>query len=118
LAAARPFLANGSMRALVVSTDRRVDRLPDVPTMTDAGFPHEVPPSWFGLFGPAGLSPDVVHKINADVTALLKDPEMKDAMQVQSLEPFEMSQSEFESLWRSSISRWRTIVKETGAAID
>ena len=109
---------DGSLRALVVSTEKRATRIPNVPTMIESGFPHEVSPSWFGLFGPANLSPDIVRKIHADVSAILKEADMKERMAAQGLEPFENSREKFDELWKSAIRKWGTVVKETGAEIN
>lgn len=109
---------NGSLRGLVVSTEKRAARLPGIPTMVESGFPHEVSPSWFGLFGPANLPQDIVRKIHADVSVILNDSEMKEKMQAQGLEQFETSQDKFEALWKSAIRNWGVVVKETGALLD
>ncbi len=109
---------NGSVRALVVSTEKRPTRLPNVPTMVESGFPHEVSPSWFGLFAPANLSPDIVRKIHADVSVILKGADMKERMATQGLEPFENSMEKFDELWKSAIRKWGVVVKGTGATID
>jgi tripartite-type tricarboxylate transporter receptor subunit TctC len=116
--AAAVRIDNGSLRGLVVSSEKRATRLPGIPTMTESGFSQDVSPSWFGLFGPANLPQDIVRKIHADVSVILKDPEMTEKMLSQGLEPFENSHDKFDALWKSAIRNWAVVVKETGAQVN
>ena len=108
----------GKVRALAVTSAKRINALPDVPTIAESGFPGFDVTPWFGLLAPAGTTPHVVGKINDDVNALLKTKEVMDAFAAQGAEPFATTPPAFEALLRGDIDKWAVVVKETGAKVD
>jgi tripartite-type tricarboxylate transporter receptor subunit TctC len=71
-----PYVQGGTARALATFDTERSDRLPDVPTTVELGFPDLVMPQWYGLLAPAGLSADVRKAFEAQVLAVLRSPEV------------------------------------------
>src|SRR5213075_745116 len=67
-----PHIQSGKLRALAVASDKRVASLPEVPTFAETGHPLVNDPSWFGLIGPAKLSPDIVSRLHSSLLATLK----------------------------------------------
>jgi tripartite-type tricarboxylate transporter receptor subunit TctC len=104
----------GKLRALAVSTAKRNPTLPDVPTTAQAGVKGADFGLWFGLWGPAGVSPDLVNKINADVRKALADPGVKDKLTNLGNAPMDMSATEFAKFVRSEIDDYQRIVKAAG----
>ena len=74
-ASSQALIKAGKLKALAVGGKTRLALLPDVPTFTEAGFPDVPANAWFGLFAPAGTPRDIVMKLHAEVTRVLKDPE-------------------------------------------
>ena len=74
-ASSQAHIKAGRLKALAIGGKSRLALLPDVPTFTEAGFPEVPSNAWFGLFAPAGTPRDIVIKLHAEVTRILKDPE-------------------------------------------
>ena len=72
-----PQWRSSKVKLIAVSPAKRMGRLPDVPTVAESGVPGYEAVSWFGLFGPAGMAPDVVAKINGEIRAMHADPEFQ-----------------------------------------
>jgi tripartite-type tricarboxylate transporter receptor subunit TctC len=77
ISVAAGHIQGGKLRPLAISRTTREKTLPDVPTLSEAGFPNVDPRSWFGLFAPANTPPAVVARIQRDVAAVLNEPEFK-----------------------------------------
>ena len=69
------FFAAGQLKPLAIGRKERLKSHPDVPTLAEAGYPQLDPQSWFGIFAPAGTPRSVIEKIQADVAAIIRDPE-------------------------------------------
>jgi tripartite-type tricarboxylate transporter receptor subunit TctC len=102
------------MRALAVSTPKRNPTLPDVPTTGEAGIKGADAPLWFAVWGPAGMSPELVNKISADVRKALADPTVKERLYNGGNEPMDMSPQEFGRFVRSEIDEYQRVVKGAG----
>ncbi len=113
-----PHIRSGKMRAIAVTSLKRVDDLPQVPTIAESGYKGFEAVTWFGILGPAKLPKDMVTKLNADINKALKDPELKKKMDAQGADILGGTPDQFAKLIRDDIARWGTIVKESGARID
>ena len=111
-------IRSGKMRAIAVTSARRVGDLPEVPTIAESGYKGFEAVTWFGILGPANLSKDIVAKLNADINKALKDPDLKKQLDAQGADILGGSAEHFDELIRTDIPRWGAIVKESGARID
>jgi len=114
ISAAMSSIKSGRLRPLAVSTAKRNATLPDVPTTGEAGVQGADSPLWFGVWGPAGMQPDVVNKINADVRKALQDPAVKDRLMNLGNDPMDMSPQEFARFVRSEIDVYQKVIKDAG----
>jgi tripartite-type tricarboxylate transporter receptor subunit TctC len=114
ISAAMSSIKSGRLRPLAVSTAKRNPTLPDVPTTGEAGVQGADSPLWFGVWGPAGMQPDVVNKINADVRKALQDPAVKDRLMNLGNDPMDMSPQEFARFVRSEIDVYQKVIKDAG----
>jgi tripartite-type tricarboxylate transporter receptor subunit TctC len=105
----------GQVKALAVSTTKRVPSLPQVPTFAESGLPGYESVGWFGLVAPAGTPPDVIAKINAAVVAALNDPTLQGQIRQVGAEPAPGTPAEFAGYIRSEIAKWAKVVEGTGA---
>jgi tripartite-type tricarboxylate transporter receptor subunit TctC len=108
----------GTVRALAVSSARRVAIAPDIPTVAESGIEKFDVNPWWGMLAPAGLSPAITQKINRDVAEILKTPEMQELLAKQGGTSLTSSPDEFRALLERDIEKWRKAVKASGATIN
>jgi tripartite-type tricarboxylate transporter receptor subunit TctC len=118
LAAALPHLRSGRVRALAVTGRGRSAQLKDVPTLDEAGFKGFDAMQWYGSVGPAALADDVVRKLNETQVAVLRDPELRDKLSVEAVEPLPMTPEQFGQFIRAEIERWTGLAKARGIRLD
>ena len=104
----------GLVRALAISSGKRAAISPDTPTIAESGIKDFDVNPWWGIFGPAGLPPSIVSKINADLAAILKDPDALEVLAKQGGTPFVSSPDEFRNLLAKDIEKWAKTIKAAG----
>jgi tripartite-type tricarboxylate transporter receptor subunit TctC len=109
---------SGKMRPIAVTSVRRADDLPQVPTIAESGFPGFDAVTWFGILGPANLPREIVAKFNADINKALADAELKKKLGDQGADVEGSSAEQFGKLIRDDMVRWGRIVRESGAKVD
>ncbi len=114
ISAALGSIHSGKLRPLAVSTDKRNPQLPDVPTPAEAGIHGTESPLWFGLWGPAKMSPDLVRKINSDVRKALADTKTKARLFTTGNQIMDMSPEQFSKLVREEIDANKRILAAAG----
>ena len=114
ISAGMSAIKSGKLRPLAVSTAKRNPTLPDVPTTAEAGVKGAESPLWFGVWAPAGMSPDLVNKISADVRRALQDPQVKERLANGGNETLDMSPQEFARFVRSEIDVYQKVIKDAG----
>ncbi len=111
-------IRQGKLRALAVTSAKRVDDLPDVPTIQELGYPGFDASTWFGFLAPAGTPNEIVAKLNAEFNRALQQPDLRKKLADQGAEPIGGTPAQFAALIRNDIVRWGKVVKESGARID
>jgi tripartite-type tricarboxylate transporter receptor subunit TctC len=109
---------SGKMRPIAVTSLRRADDLPQVPTIAESGFPGFDAVTWFGILGPANLPREIVAKFNADINKALADADLKKKLGDQGADVEGSTAEQFGKLIRDDMVRWGRIVRESGAKID
>ncbi len=109
---------SGKLRPLAVTSLKRVDDLPQTPTVAETGLKNFEAATWFGLLGPAKLPPEIVNQIAAEVTKALANDELRKKMDDQGVDVTPSSPAQFGKLIQSDIAKWGKVVKESGAKID
>ena len=112
-------IRSGQVKALAVTSVQRLPELPEVPTLTEAGFPGIGSLNWNGLFVPAKTPKPVVDKLFAAITAAMKEPEMQDYL-TKRLIPITLSASpaDFDNFVRAESKRWSKIIKDNHVKLD
>ena len=119
LSSAMSFVQAGRLKALGISTARRLESLPQVPTMIEAGYPEMLSSSWQGMFVPAGTPRPIVDKLHAALLNTLATPEMHQRFAVGGAQVITSSTpEEFAAFVAAEIVRWGKVAKETGATVD
>jgi tripartite-type tricarboxylate transporter receptor subunit TctC len=109
-----PLIEAGRLRALAVTTAKRIPQLPDVPTMVESGFSNFVSASWTGFLAPAHTPAPVIAKLNASINASLKTDELKTALARLSNEPLGGTPADFTTVIKSDLDKWSPIVNTLG----
>jgi tripartite-type tricarboxylate transporter receptor subunit TctC len=107
-------IKGGKLRALAVTTAKRNPVLPDVPTIGEAGVKGGESALWVAMWGPAGMSPELVNKINADARKALADPGVKSKLQNLGNDTMDMSPQEFSKLVHSEMQDYARVLKAAG----
>ena len=118
LVAAAPQMRAGALRALAISSERRVKSFPEVPTFAELGYPDIVAITWFGLSGPAKMPPDIVKRLNAEVRKAMQTPDVRERFAAEAIEPNEFDAAAFTEFIRGEIKRWHPVVKAAGVKLE
>jgi tripartite-type tricarboxylate transporter receptor subunit TctC len=111
-------IKQGKLRALAVSSAKRVDDLPNVPTINESGYKGFDAVTWFGFLAPAGTPKDVIAKLNAEFNKALQQPELRKRLGDEGADATGGTPEQFAALIKAEIPRWGKVVKESGARID
>ena len=112
------FIRSGQLRVLCVNDSKRTPVLPDVPTAKEAGLDNFVLPDWYAIFGPKGIPPEVVGRLDAAVKKILARPDMQKQMAAAAgLTPAMKTSEELGKFWREEFAFWTPIVKRSGVSL-
>jgi tripartite-type tricarboxylate transporter receptor subunit TctC len=111
-------IRNGTLRPLAVTSAKRAASFQDIPTIAESGFAGFDVNPWFGLFAPAGVPEHIVAKINGDVNALLRTPDVVDKFMAQGAETYPTDPAAFGRVLKADIAKWSEVVKASGASVD
>jgi tripartite-type tricarboxylate transporter receptor subunit TctC len=114
ISAALPFVRDGKLVALAVSTAKRSSALPNVPTVAEAGLPGFDYSLWVGLFAPAGTPADVIDKIARDIRTVAQSADVKERFAALGAEPMPMTPTEFKQFVDTEIAESAKVVKAAG----
>jgi tripartite-type tricarboxylate transporter receptor subunit TctC len=109
-----PFVKQGRLRALAITSAQRSPLEPALPTMVESGVPGYEVVGWQGLFAVAGTAPDIVARLQADVGKVLRLPEVRERLAALGAEPVGSTPEEFGAFIRAERTRWGRIIREKG----
>ena len=111
---ARPMIDAGRVRALAVSGPQRIQALPNVPPLAEAGVPGYAAMQWYGLLVPAGTPQAIIARLNTEALRALRSDEMKERLAVDGAEPHGGTPEEFAALIRSELDKWTRVARAAG----
>jgi len=117
LAAGLPHIKAGKVKPLAVTGLTRHRLLPDVPTFEEAGYKGFDGVQWYGIVGPAQLPPGIVKRLSEEINKLLENPELRERLSGEALEPMPMSPEQFGQYMRNDIAKWSRLAKERNIEI-
>ncbi|MEO8441566.1 MAG: tripartite tricarboxylate transporter substrate binding protein [Betaproteobacteria bacterium] len=106
------------VRAIAVTTDKRLDLLPDVPTVAESGYPDYIVTTWFGVLAPAGTPKALISRLNTDIVSALASAGVREKFDRAGLIASPSTPEEFGALIKSEIVRWGKVINATGAGVD
>ncbi len=111
LASALPNIKSGNVRPIVLNAPKRSALLPEVPTLAEAGMPEFVLYTWFGLFAPAGTPAEAVSRLQREVVAAIKAPDVMERFAAVGAEPVGSTPAEFVERIRSDAASWAEVIR-------
>jgi len=118
LASALPNIKAQRVRALAVTTLRRSPFLPQLPTISESGLKGFDIGTWFGIFAPAGTPPEIVERLNAEITRILGTPAMKERLAGLGAEPQPDTPAQFAAYVKSEMTKYAAIIRQSGAKVE
>jgi tripartite-type tricarboxylate transporter receptor subunit TctC len=113
-----PSLQSGRVRAIAVTSDKRVDAYPNVPTIAESGVPGYEFTAWIGALGPAGMPKPIVDKLNADMHKVLRMPDVAKTLNSQTLEPMFMTPEQFAQRLKTDYDKYEKVIRVSGAKVE
>jgi tripartite-type tricarboxylate transporter receptor subunit TctC len=110
-AAAIPQVKEGNVRALAITSKRRSQILPDVPTMTEAGYPQIEGDSWVGVLVPAGTSKDIINLLNREIVKIMAMPDMEARLGELGYDPVASTPEEFAVRIKVETETWAKVIR-------
>ena len=108
----------GKLRALAVTTSRRLASLPDVPTVAEAGVPGYESIGWFGAVAPAGTPVRVIERLNGEIVAALAMPDVRSRVVAAGTEPLTTTPAEFAAMIRDETRKWADVIRRAGVKLE
>lgn len=108
---AKPQVDSGRVRALAVSGPKRIEALPAVPPVADAGVPGYEAMQWYGMAAPAGTPAPVIARLNTEAVKALQSDEMKEKLALDGAQPVGSTPAEFAALIRSELDKWTRVAR-------
>ena len=118
MAAARPLIQAGKLRAIAVPANARSEQLPDVPTFGEAGGPPLEATAWQGVVAPARTPKAVVDKLSGAIQAALKSPEVIKQLKLQGMEPMGSSSNDFFDYAHREYENWGAVIRQKNISVD
>ena len=108
----------GRLKALAVTTSKRVPQLPDVPTMQEAGLPQYEASVWLALLAPPNTPREIVNKLNAELAKVMAQPDTVKALQDAGVEPSLSTPEALQAYMAQEMERWGKVVKSANIKAD
>ncbi len=114
IVSAQTHIKDGRVRALAVTGAQRSSSLPDVPTFAELGVPGMAFGNWFGFFAPAGTPPEVVQRLNRELNALMRAPDVADRLRQLGADPVAGTPEAFAKVVRDEHDSWKAVIQRAG----
>jgi len=113
-----PHIQSGNVRALAVTSPKRVDSLPDIPTFAEAGLPGVDVSLWFAVLVPSATPPAIVRKLNADIARVVADPDYRKALEIRGFEAQSTSPEQLAAFMNKDYVKFRDLIQKLKLQVD
>ena len=114
-----PHVASGRLRALAVTGDKRSTLASNLPTLAESGLPGYSSVTWFGVYGPAGMKPELANKINQAFNQALQNPDVVASLAKQGVEPAKaQTPAQFAAMVQADSARWAKVIKDNRITLE
>jgi tripartite-type tricarboxylate transporter receptor subunit TctC len=107
----QPHIAAGTLKALAISSEKRLPEFPDLPTLVELGYPELVTTTWYSISGPAGLPRDVVDRLNAAVNKAMSEPDVNKNLEKGFVQTKAMTPDEFTRFMQNEVNKWAPVAR-------
>ena len=114
LPGALPHVRAGKLRAIALTSAKRSQAVPDLPTIAELGFPEYEVTNWYGVLGPSGMDREIIERLNAEIAAVLQMRDVAEAIVRAGAEPMSSTPQEFDAFLRSEVAKWTKLITEAG----
>lgn len=118
MALAKARVQAGQARPLAVTTPKRSPALPDLPTVAESGYPGYEVSTWFGYLAPAGTPPEIVNRLNAEINAALRHPDVQKKLVALGAELDPGTPQAFGKFLEADMNRWAGVIRQAGIKAD
>ena len=116
--ATQQFLASRQLRAIAVTSARRIVALPDVPTVAEAGYAGFEVTSWHSILAPAGTPREIVARLNQELVRIIQMPEVRERLAAIGMEPAGSTPEQLAAEIRTEVARWGPVLKRAGIRVE
>jgi tripartite-type tricarboxylate transporter receptor subunit TctC len=109
-----PHVQSGKVRGIAVTGTKRADAIPEIPTVAEAGIPGYAATNWYGLLAAARTPLAIINRINREMIAALKAPEVSEALKSRGIDPAPSSPAEFATFIRAENAKWGPLIRQSG----
>jgi tripartite-type tricarboxylate transporter receptor subunit TctC len=113
-----PHVRSGKLRALGVSSAKRADVAPDIPTVAESGVPGFEVIAWYNVFAPPRTPRTIVNRLNAEIVRILQQPDVRERFQALGVSPLSGSPEDLGNYLKFEVTRWAKLIKERGIKLD
>ena len=113
-----PQIRAGKFKAFGVTTSQRAQLAPDIPTISEQGYPGFETYAWFGMLAPAGVPDKIVSRINGEVVRALSLPEIRSSFTARGVDPLPSTPEEFAAFLRAEIAKYAKVIKAANVRVD
>lgn len=111
-------IKSGRVKAIGILNRERSPLAPDIPALSESGLPGYDAAGWFGILAPAATPAPVVQRLNAEITAVLRSPDVRERFATVGLEPLPSTSAEMAALMKTEAVKWARVIRESGASVD
>jgi tripartite-type tricarboxylate transporter receptor subunit TctC len=113
-----PFVESKRLTSIAVASAKRLAELPSTPTFAEAGYPRVEASGWYGILAPAGTPRPIVEALNTEIVRIMALADVRERLKVHGYAVETSSPEEFANLIKSDLTKWREVVKTSGARVD
>ncbi len=115
---AGPHIQSGKLRALAVTSAKRLESLPNVPTVAESGVPGFEVVSWQGIFVPAGTPRPIIEQLHGEIVKILQQPEMQERLKTLGMQPSAMTTEQVAAFQKAEVEKWAQVVKAANVKLE
>ena len=118
ITASAPYIKNKQLRALGIGSTKRSALMPEIPTISEAGLKGFELGSWYGMFAPAGTSPEIVRRLRSEVVKAITDPSLREQFVALSAEPVGSTPEEFMAVLQRDLVKWAKVARQANVKAE